>query len=487
MSSVRWMGSMFFGASSFNKPIGDWNVSSVIDMNRVFSVNKFQPAHRRLERFFVNQALPYVFRSSVLQPITCSMGCFLGHRHERCSTPPLAFPTPIRVRFTRAFLRIQQAYDWSEFVTYMITDANFQDAVNLWFSDEANATSYLRTHSRLERIRSDGYVKAFMDRSTFNEDISGWGVGNVTKMNRLFKGASSFNQPIGDWDMSSVRWMGSMFFGASSFNNRLEIGAWTSVIDMNPVFSVNKFQPAHRRLERDFVNQALPYVFKAQSFNQSLAQWDVSLVTDMREMFNAAVGLSDSNKGEIHKSFSSNSNWPYDWSEFVTYTPNTDANFSSPDFEYHTPDHGQHSPISYTTAGRCIHEPGPGNISSPDIGYHTPDHGHQSPDFGYHTPDDGYGSRRMQTTPRRMTLTTRPIMGTKVQTFGYHSPDHGFLSPDDHFSSPDFVYQTPKVPAPDPQYVPVIRTLDVRFAENGDPLLQVGSWRTVVRRCSKSG
>ena len=36
-------------------------------------------------------------------------------------------------------------------------------------------------------------------------------------------------------------------------------------------------------------------------FNQIIGDWDVSLVTNMREIFNAAVGLSDSNKGEIHR------------------------------------------------------------------------------------------------------------------------------------------------------------------------------------------
>ncbi|MEC8777503.1 MAG: hypothetical protein VXX28_00625, partial [Verrucomicrobiota bacterium] len=50
-------------------------------------------------------------------------------------------------------------------------------------------------------------------------------------------------------------------------------------------------------------------------------------------------------------------------------------------------------------------------------------------------------------------------------------PDHGFISPDDHFSSPDFVYQTPEAPMPDPQYVPLIRTLDAEFSDDGVLLL----------------
>ena len=68
----------------------------------------------------------------------------------------------------------------------------------------------LRSHSRLERFRSDGYVGSLYEIDLLFEDISGWDVGNVTNMSRLFKNASSFNQPIHNWDMSSVRWMGDV-------------------------------------------------------------------------------------------------------------------------------------------------------------------------------------------------------------------------------------------------------------------------------------
>ena len=68
--------------------------------------------------------------------------------------------------------------DWSEFVTYEpITDANFQDAVNLWFSDEANAT-YTYGH------------------------ISDWNVSLVTDMSEAFRDRTSFDENITDWDVS---------------------------------------------------------------------------------------------------------------------------------------------------------------------------------------------------------------------------------------------------------------------------------------------
>ena len=51
------------------------------------------------------------------------------------------------------------------------------------------------------------------------------------------------------------------------------------------------------------------------AFNGDISSWDVSSATDMTNMFLNAVELSDVNKCAIHTSFSSNANWPYDWSD----------------------------------------------------------------------------------------------------------------------------------------------------------------------------
>jgi surface protein len=69
-------------------------------------------------------------------------------------------------------------------------------------------------------------------------------------------------------------------------------------------------------------------VFDATSFNQDLSDWDVSSVTNMSHIFDNADALSDGAKCVIHMAFSSNENWPYDWSGSSlcnTYVP--DDNF----------------------------------------------------------------------------------------------------------------------------------------------------------------
>ena len=83
-----------------------------------------------------------------------------------------------------------------------LNDSNFQTAINLWFSDETNATN---TYGHIRDWNTSAVTNmhnAFLNRTNFNEDISGWDVSSVTNMINMFNGASSFNQDIGNWNRS---------------------------------------------------------------------------------------------------------------------------------------------------------------------------------------------------------------------------------------------------------------------------------------------
>ena len=145
-----------------------------------------------------------------------------------------------------------------------LTDANFTQAIDLWFSDQASATA---TYGHIRDWNVSGVTNmgnAFHNRASFEEDIGAWDVGNVTNMGSMFKNATAFNQDIGEWNMSAVTNMNNMFQNAATFNQ--DIGDWniSSVTSMVGVFNI------------------------AMSFNQDIGEWDTSAVTNMWTMFQHA-------------------------------------------------------------------------------------------------------------------------------------------------------------------------------------------------------
>ena len=137
------------------------------------------------------------------------------------------------------------------------------------------------THRNLGHLKGDENAlhvqRGIGLQSTDRQRI--WSVSSVTNMGSMFNGASSFNEPISDWNTSSVT-------------------------DLNRMFT------------------------NATSFNQDLSSWEISNVTDMSDLFFNANALSGGNKGLIHSSFSSNSNWNTDRSAFVPAPASlTNANF----------------------------------------------------------------------------------------------------------------------------------------------------------------
>ena len=171
----------------------------------------------------------------------------------------------------------------------------------------------------------------FTNATSFNQNIDtkqvtsngstydAWNVSNVTSMESMFENAIAFNQPIGNWDTSSVYDMGQMFKSATAFNQ--DIGGWTVTALLHP--------------------DGMNWMFRdATSFNQDISNWDIFAAPTysffMRMMFDNTPSLSETNKGLIHSSFSARTDWPYDWSAFVTPTCDpvdniTLSGFTTPD------------------------------------------------------------------------------------------------------------------------------------------------------------
>ena len=136
VSNVKDMKGMFYGATNFNQPIGSWNVSNVTDMKGMF------------------------YNAT-------------------------AFNQPIG--------------EW-----------NVSNVTNM--------------------------SGMFYNATNFNQPIGSWNVSNVTDMSYMFKNATNFNQPIGEWNVSEVELMNSMFEGATSFNQIIDYWNINNVISMTNMF-----------------------------------------------------------------------------------------------------------------------------------------------------------------------------------------------------------------------------------------------------------
>ena len=417
----------------------------------------------------------------------------------------------------------------SSFPVIALTDANFQDAVNLWFTAESNATSTYGHISDWNVSQVTDMSEAFRDRSSFDANITAWDVSNATSMDHMFANASSFNQPIGnwevsavtnmnylfagsmfnqpvgdwnvssvtnmagmfantpfnqpigDWDVSSVTKMDRMFKSAAPFNQPIEdwdvssvtevqemfksssfdqpIGDWnvSSVTNMAGMFANSPFNQPIGDWDVSSVTKTDWMFSDATAFSQPLDDWNVSAVTNMENMFRNLVALSDSNKGKIHTTFSSNPNWNYDWSVYVSgaYQSPTggyqspDTGYQSPNNGYQTPDSGYQTPGDHYQSPTNGYQSPDGNYSTPNDGYPSPDNGYQSPDTGYQSPDHGYQTpdSGYQTPGDHYDSPNdgyeSPDGNYYPPNDGYPSPDNGYQSPNDGYQSPGYGYQTP--------------------------------------------
>jgi len=160
----------FDNLSEFNQPIGNWDVSNVINMDFLFFSSEF------------NQPIGDWDTSSV----TDMSGMF-------AYSP---FNQPIG--------------DWD---TSSVTDMNYM----FWSSEFNQPIGDWDTSSVTD-------MSDMFNNSEFNQPIGNWDVSNVINMDFLFF-SSPFNQPIGDWDTSSVTDMSYMFYGNYEFYQDLR--SWT--------------------------------------------------------------------------------------------------------------------------------------------------------------------------------------------------------------------------------------------------------------------
>ena len=174
-----------------------------------------------------------------------------------------------------------------------LTTDNIQTAVNLWLSDQLEATTTYGDISTWNVSNVTDMSELFRDTPTFNDDISSWNTSNVTNMAYMFSGASVFNGNISNWDTSSVTNMALMFKEASSFNQPLNWNT-SSVTNMYAMFYLaSVFNGNISNWDTGNVTNMANMFEGASVFNINISNWDTSKLTNMYSMF---AGASDFNK-----------------------------------------------------------------------------------------------------------------------------------------------------------------------------------------------
>ena len=138
------------------------------------------------------------------------------------------------------------------------------------------------------------FTRTFYRATAFNKPLNGWDVSSATSMADTFRDADTFNQPLNSWDVSSVITMQNMFASADSFDQN--IGAWRMdvIFRTNGMFSSGSpFNNGGSDSIKDWNVSSLVVMQGMFSFttvfNQPLTNWDVSNVTNMREVFRSSV------------------------------------------------------------------------------------------------------------------------------------------------------------------------------------------------------
>ena len=287
-SNVTDMGWMFAHAIVFNQPIGNWNVSNVNNMNGMFfnaksfnqNIDNWDTSEVREMGGDVDENYSYWWGK-----LTRNCGMFCG---------ALSFNQPIGNWNTSKVISMG----------YMFKGASvFNQPIGNW--DTSKVTTMLKMFNGARSFNQPigkwntsqviDMKGMFDGASVFNQPIGNWNTSKVTRMRDMFKGASSFNQPIGNWDTSNVIYMDGMFEGASSFNQ--PIGNWdtSKVITMHRMFKgasvfnqpIGNWDTSHVKYMDNMFNGA-------SVFNQPIGNWDTSKVCSMKCIFDGAKSFNQS-------------------------------------------------------------------------------------------------------------------------------------------------------------------------------------------------
>ena len=301
VSNVADMCSMFSRASQFNSDISKWDVSKVTNMNDMFrgavqfnsDLNKWDVSNvTNMNGMFIGAEK---FNSDISGWDVSNvkdMGCMFNGASQ--------FNSDISKWDVSNVTNMKNMFRGAK---------EFNSDISKWnVSNVTNMQGMFSISSGL--VRSSHLYKSFLiynldeksrRSSKFNSDLSRWDVSNVTDMSYMFSGASQFNCDISEWDVSNVNDMSYMFEDASEFNSDLSKWDVSNVTNMNSMFyGASQFNSDLSKWDVSNVTHMGGMFREALEFNSDLSKWNVSKVTNMNGMFRGAVQFnSDLNKWDV--------------------------------------------------------------------------------------------------------------------------------------------------------------------------------------------
>jgi surface protein len=289
------MDGMFSYATSFNSPIGNWDIQHVTSLNYTFyhASNFNQPLNTWNTRSVETMIGTFANASSFNQDL---------------SNWETASVTQMKSMFLNARAFNNGGVTTLNWVTDQVTDMAYMFSGAYAFNADisswntiSNSTMSWMFHNARAFDQNIGtwnteYVTdmshTFHGATIFNRNINTWNTALVTNMESMFHGASSFNFPL-NWDVSKVQNMNHMFYKASSFNKNLSSWDTSLVTNMSSMFHgaiafngiISSFNTANvTRMDRMFKD--------ARNFNQDISAWNTSKVTNMERMFEKAEAFN---------------------------------------------------------------------------------------------------------------------------------------------------------------------------------------------------
>ena len=242
-SPITNMGQAFFRASSFNQPVGSWDVSNVTSFQQMFAGENAAATE-------FDQNIGSWDTSSAID--LTSMFQYATGFNNGGSDSITGWDTSNVTSLLATF------YDCS----------SFNQPIGSWDT------------SNVENMSTTFFLRRFNQPNVFDQDLGNWNTSKVTNMSSMFGGFTSANSnafnnggspSISGWDTSGVTLMNSMFNHATGFNQ--PIGTWdvSSVTDMSFMFE------------------------EARSFDQDLNNWNTAKVQDMQQMFFGTSNINTTN------------------------------------------------------------------------------------------------------------------------------------------------------------------------------------------------